>query len=355
MKKYGLVLFIMVIIITIKAQTCIERAEQAGFKRFLIPDNIYNVDSIEFLMSYPINPTNPSIIFLQGSGNYTLISYDVNENYSFATIPPYDIQVYVQKYNFISISKPGTPLCSEWRSNRPFLDTTYSNYVTFLKMDFLDYYVAQTNQVIAFMKNILHIKTPIYLIGNSQGGKVAAKYSFLYPNNVQKLIFYSVGIFDRYLQEIYDWRLKADKGKISIEDAFAQINTVYKRYENLKNWVEENEEIFKQENTTLSDNTYSAISNYSYNFDIPINYLLKIDIPILAVYGTNDIKTRDNDMLPLFFTRAGKNNLSMLPVFGCDHFFVKNTLDLETGKIIESKYMGDEVFEEIEKWISNEK
>jgi len=94
----------------VNSQSDIERAHKAGFECFSIKDKKYHeVDSIRFLVSSPINPQNPTIIFLQGSGNYPLIAY-MADSINFQTIPPFRIDEYKGKYNFVCISKPATPL-----------------------------------------------------------------------------------------------------------------------------------------------------------------------------------------------------------------------------------------------------
>ena len=347
-------LFLFFCLSTCCQNSKIEFVKYSGFDYYSIYDSVYeNIDSIRFIMSSPVTPYNPTIIFLQGSGNYPLIGYFANLDtiISFALIPPFNIEEYKNSYNFLCIAKPGTPVCVEWSNDKqlPLIDTTYLGYNIFNKMDFLDYYVSQTKQVVGHLKNnILDGDAEIYLMGNSQGGRVATKYVYENPKEIDRLILYSSGIVDRHHEEILQWRQLADCGNISDDEAQKNIDEIYKRYADLRDYVdyfrdnpEANIENVEQHNHFMND--------YTYNFDIPINYLTKIDIPILNVYGMRDLKARDNDMLPLIFTRLNKDNITIMPLPDCNHLFVRETINDE-GKI-EQEYIGDSVLVKILQWL----
>ena len=349
MKKLLILAFVICFTNKLSAQTCCERIHNSGFLCISIPDNIYEeVDSIRFVMS-PNRPDKPTVIFSAGSGNRTLF-FIMNENPTQAYVNlPFDIYNHMKDFNFVYISKPGTPLCSEWNPNPPTIDTTFPDIMMFYKMDFLDYYVNQLNQVIDYLNQFS--QSPIYLIGGSQGGTVITKYAAIHSNKVQKIVPYSSGIMDRLYEEILEWRKQADCGMISHEEAQANIDNVYKRYVNNKDYCTYFKNNPDSEIPYSLNDHYRVMTDCSYNFeDISLNHLLKIDIPILCVYGTDDIKARDNDMLPLFFARAGKNNLTILPKLNCDHFFTERKPNLENG-IMEEKYIGNEVFDEIFQWL----
>ena len=252
--------------------------------------------------------------------------------------------------------KTGHTSCRKWIDNPPLIDTSFVDVVTFAKMDFLDYYVSQTSQVVAFLKaKVLKKETPIYLIGNSQGGRVAIKYTLLNPKKVQKLILYSSGVLDMKIQEIYRWRQLADAKKITADEAQKNIDAVYKNYLELKEYCDyfkKNSERSELKNKMELVSHYNTLASYAYNFEISLDDLLKVNIPVLSVYGSDDLKCRDNDMLPLYFARANKSNLTMMPMLNCNHLFIQTIIDKETGSKSE-KYIGDEVFGRIEKWLSS--
>jgi alpha/beta superfamily hydrolase len=170
---------------------------------------------------------------------------------------------------------------------------------------------------------------------------------------VQKLVLYSSVVFDRQYEEVLFWRLQADKEEISQEDAQKQIDSVYIKYQDLKSSVEAFNMLEKADslaNIYHPVTIYSQRNEYTFNFDIPFDYLLQLQLPILTVYGTEDLKSRDCERLPMFFTKAGKDNLTMMPVLGCDHFFVKKTKD--SMGVSTEEYMGNAVLSKIEEWLS---
>ncbi|GHV34311.1 hypothetical protein FACS1894178_1570 [Bacteroidia bacterium] len=353
MKKLLLFLFLSQYFL-VSASPCWERVDKVGWTYFSIADKIYpEVDSIRYIVSQSFNPENPTIFFSQGSGNYPLLVYsdyskDSSRNY--VMTPPFLVKEYVKKYNFVVIAKPGMPICKPHTEHLPLIDTAFGNYSMFCKMDFLYYYVEQLNQVVDVIRKKSSTNVPFFFIGNSQGGRVVAKFTEKYPQKVQRLVLQSTSIMDRYAEQIHECRLLADKGQISAEEAQQRINSIYQYYQYLKDYST----YFETETdiTTLSEiEHYNYMTDASYNFDVILSQLQHIDCPILVVYGTADIKTRDNDLLPLFFTRWGKDNLNLMPIVDCNHIFVKTITDKQTNEQ-KQEYIGDEVFADIEKWLS---
>ena len=333
-------------------QNCYERIQNSWFTYISIPENKYaGVDSIRFVMS-PYEPENPIIIFSAGSGNSPLFFIMDEDSVHAYLNTPFNVYEYAKDFNFVYISKPGVPLCTEFTENPLLIDTTFPDIMTFYKMDFLDYYVNQLGQVVDYLRNLS--ESPIYLVGGSQGGSVVIKYASTKKENVAKIVPFSSGILDRSYEEILYWRQLADLKQITHEEAQRNIDDVYESYFQKRDYYkyfEQNPNAEIAYNAT-PDQHYRILTDYSYNFgEVSLDYLLKIDIPILCVYGTDDIKARDNDMLPLFFARAGKNNITMLPQLYCDHSFFERKPNEETGEI-EEKYLGNEVFRQIFEWLS---
>ena len=348
MKKLLAFIFVVVIGYNLYSQTCVENINRVLFHYVSILDTAYEeMDSIRFVIS-PYKAENPTVIFSAGSGNRPLFFVVDGDTNAYINLP-FSVYEYLKDFNFVYISKPGIPLCAEWTENPPLIDTTFPNVMTFYKMDFLDYYVNQLNQVVDYLKKLS--ESPIYLIGGSQGGRVISKYASVYQNKVQKIVPFSSGILDRYYEEILYWRQLSDLKQISQEEAQQNIDEVYKRYLSGRDYYNYFEQNPNAESSFPFQEHHSILTNYSYNFEeISLNYLLKIDIPILCVYGTSDIKSIDNDMLPLFFARANKNNLTMLPKLYCDHSFFERKHNPKTGEM-EEKYIANEVFKEIFLWL----
>ena len=339
---------------------CWERVEKAGWTYFSISDKKYSeVDSIRYIVSKPFNPENPTTFFSQGSGNYpVLIYYDYNKDssWNYVLMPPFHVKDYVENYNFVVIAKPGTPICKLYPEEMPLIDTAFGNYQMFYRHDFLDYYVAQLNQVVDIIRKKSNKNAPFFFIGNSQGGDVVTKFAEKYPKKVQRLILKATSVLDRTLERVFEYRLLADKLEMSSEEAQERINMVYEHYQWKHDYLAKFTHKFDSIKSPYNDEVwhYAVMNDAIWNSEIILPKLQHMNMPILVVYGTADLKSRANDILPHFFTLWDKNNLTMLPIIDADHTFVKTIIDKKTGEK-KQEYIGDEVFAKIEKWLSTNK
>ncbi|MCL2682916.1 MAG: alpha/beta fold hydrolase [Bacteroidales bacterium] len=349
MKKIISFLFLLQTIAAF-ALPCAERVEKAGWTYFSIPDKAYpEADSVRYVVSKLFNPENPTVFFSQGSGNYPVLiyyDYDDGRTWNHVMIPPFSVKEYTEKYNFVVIAKPGTPICKPYTEGPPpLIDTAFGDYTIFNKFDFLDYYVEQLNQVVDIIRKRSNPKSPFFFIGNSQGGPVVTKLADKYPQKVQRLVIQACGVLGRLTGKGYEHRRLMDIGQISSEEAQKRIDEVYARYQ----WLQEYSKSDRKE-SPYSDEDHSAIMNdVSWNFDIMLPRLQNINCPLLFVFGTADIQTRENDLLPFFFTRWGKDNLTMMPILDANHTFMKTITDPETSEK-KQEYIGQEVFARIVEW-----
>ncbi|MDR0437625.1 MAG: alpha/beta hydrolase [Bacteroidales bacterium] len=356
MKKIIPFLFLLQTL-TVFALPCAERVEKAGWTYFSIPDKAYpEVDSIRYIVSKPFNPENPTIFFSQGSGNYAVLEYydyDDGRSWNYLIIPPFQVTDYVENYNFVVIAKPGTPICKPYTgSPPPLIDTAFGNYPLFTKMNFLDYYVKQLNQVVDIIRKQSNPDAPFFFIGNSQGGEVVTKFVEKHPQKVQRLVIQACGVLDRSFEGVSEYRRLMDIGQISSEEAQKRIDELYLYYDWLKKYSTNfaSEYDYNPEKTPYTEEQhYHIMTHATYSFDIILPRLQNIDCPLLFVYGTADIKTRSNDLLPFFFTSWGKNNLTMMPILDANHTFSKMVTDPETGEQ-KQEYIGQEVFARIVEW-----
>jgi dipeptidyl aminopeptidase/acylaminoacyl peptidase len=88
----------------------------------------------------------------------------------------------------------------------------------------------------------------------------------------------------------------------------------------------------------------------SYCTDIPLEHLVKLDIPILYVKGTADRNSPvlQSDYIMLEFLRLGKNNFTYEVLPGVDHWLME-TIKTEEGR--EHISHREKVFGAISEWI----
>lgn len=299
----------------------------------------YQIDSIRFIISGDLSKKKPIILFIQGSGTQSIIQHTDSAIFPI-TVSCIPKQFY-HKYHIVLISKPYISIKQAYQKSNNII-----NYEKFLTLDNLDYYVQTSKLVLSFIKNKSFCdSTKIFVIGHSQGYSVAAKLSALYPHLISKTVCMSSNVFDRQSGVIRDIRLKEKTNIINHDIAQQKIDSIYNNYKKIK--------IGKQTKiNSFSDtlNFYRYKRDYSFNFDPPINYLLKINTPILVVYGTNDKASYDNDLLPLFFTRSNKNNLSMLVYPNYDHNYFETIYDNSKAKKIPHWF---DVFNDVEIWLES--
>ncbi len=147
--------------------------------------------------------------------------------------------------------------------------------------------------------------------------------------------------------------LKIASSKKSIPQKKKVLEHLYKSVEsNLKAMVAEdvnvNDIIQQQINTVLS-----PWSQYFYSYN-PADELRKLKIPVLSLFGTNDLQVDpvvNQKAIEKALTKAGNNSFTSREFTGLNHFFQESN----TGKI--SEYSGIEqtispiILEEINKWI----
>ncbi|OFX16521.1 MAG: hypothetical protein A2033_05540 [Bacteroidetes bacterium GWA2_31_9] len=324
-----------------------QKIKEAGFSYFSIKDNVNDIDSVRFIASGSLIEKKAMLLFIQGSGNQPIIFYDDTSSFpiTISSIPP---QFY-EKYHIVIISKPGIPVCLPYSENQNFMNQNSGDYHTFIRHNNLDYYVESANQVIDYLSTFQFIDTQhIFVVGHSQGYPVIAKLTALYPEKIKKAVCMSSSPFDRQSGFIRAIRLKQEMGLITSELAQNKIDSLYERYNYIKNGYEE---LLKQKSYD-SMNFYHFKNDYSFNFDPPINYMLKINTPLLVVYGTKDPVSYDNDLLPLFFSRANKSNLTIKCYPNYDHNYVCRQYDND-GNIVKTEYNWFKVFEDIDIWLNN--
>lgn len=288
-------------------------------------------DTINFLeITKPfIKEKKDLIIFLQGSNPSPLISEDDNGKF---LLMPFDLKKITKDNIFVIISKPKIPVYQHFKDlddnfqidNRKILSE-------YMKYNTLKYLSAEVNFLIKKYSKDKRVKN-IYLIGHSQGGRVATNVK---KSNIKKLAILSVNLFGRYEESINKLRYN----EISKQDSSFQIN-IEKEYISF-NQLKHHDK-FK--------NTYEDLSLKSYKtftFPSTLNEIKKIKIPTLIAYGANDIGVCfSNDIIRLELIEKNKNNFSFKTYAFLNHNFEK--INITTG---EQESQWQKVLEETIFWL----
>ncbi len=274
------------------------------FKEFVIKNNednisfyIYNADSV--LTNKPI------FLYLQGSGPNSIFTKgkdgDISQSFIF---PP---SVVAKKYHFVIIGKPGVPFIND--ENNTKIDSLKYHSKTSL-----DYRVDIANVVINYLlKQSFVDNKKLVVFGHSEGAQIAPKLAYINKSITHLACFSGTGITQMY-DFITNTRKSVENKEITLELATKEIDSLFYYYNDiLKNPTSTNK--FWQRHSYLR--WYSTIMNP------PIEYLVKLNIPIYIVAGTEDqaspIENMDN--IPIEFIKKGKTNLTYKYYWNLDHVY----------------------------------
>ncbi|MFC5412915.1 alpha/beta hydrolase family protein [Larkinella bovis] len=312
---------------------------------FTIP---FENDSATFAVNVPpaeLKAPKAILLFRQGSLPIPLFTKDSKSQVPALTELPGTFSTYKAEYYSIIIAKPGVPLVVD----ESYLDSLFSSShsarrnsfsATYFAHNYLDYYVRQTNAVLAFLVQQPWVDAKrVALVGGSEGYHVAIKTAYTNPK-VTHLVAFSGSLEGRLQGMIRTERTKGYTGEYTQEEAQRRVEELQKE------WVAICADSLNTRSITGDPNR----TMYSFSHNQNINYLLALTIPICIVYGAADVHAHSNDILPLEFARRKKTNLTVKVYPGHDHTFHKITYD-SAGKAIRKAYNGEQVQHDYLEWL----
>ncbi len=298
-------------------------------------------DSIKFIVSdTSFNKRKPVFLFCQGSLP-TPLFWKEDSLHTWRQYLPFTYEKYLDRYNFVIISKPGLPVFS-YNADK---DYNYVDPVTgkvpqlYYDNSYLDKYVELADDVVNYLARQPWVDAHnIVIAGHSQGSKIVSKLGAI-NKHVKAVAYLSGNPIGRIDQQIRQLRKDAMLKKISDEEAQRQINEIYSTWERIN----------QRPNDTHSDggDTNKAWTSFSQPL---LAYLLKIKAPLFIGYGTADNTADYCDLLPIDMIRAGKHNFYMRPYLGYDHNYCKVTYD-GSGEAITGESEWDMVAADIFAWL----
>ncbi len=145
-------------------------------------------------------------------------------------------------------------------------------------------------------------------MGHSQGTHIAANLAEQNPD-IYALGYFSGNVSGRYSQFILQDRNAAKTGKVSREEAQANIEKRYEWWQLLCRGKMTDEQSGDPVHTWKS----FSVSD--------VNRLVALKNPVYIAYGTEDDGPQLCNILPVYFELAGKTNYKMRPFVGCGHNF----------------------------------
>ena len=291
-----------------------QSAKDFKFQTFSIKDGsevidfyIYSEDSI--LSKKPI------FLYLQGSGPNSIFSKDNNGEISQSFIlPP---KMVSKNYHFVIIGKPGTPFINDEKKSK--IDSLKYHSKTSL-----DNRVERADFVLKYLINQTFVDNKkVVVFGHSEGAQIAPKLADKNKSITHLACFSGTGI-----NQMYDFithaRKEVKSKDLSIAEADKEIDSLLYYYKDIINNPNSIDKFW-------SGHTY--LRWYTTIMNPPLDYLVKINIPIYIVAGTEDnaspIENMDN--IPIEFIKRGKTNLTYKYYWNLDHVY--NDVVLQENKM----------------------
>lgn len=301
-------------------------------------------DTIDFiLINGSTDSIKPVLVFCQGSKPVPLITILPNGKKFITPLTNFDYKRIAKNYHLILISPPNTPV----EVNRTILSKQYC-FITdtnnqqsysplFLAGNYLDNYIRRTKEVINYLSLQKWIKKDkIVLFGHSQGSGIAIGAA-LNNKKVYKIGYASGNPLGRIDELVREQRKLVNEGKLSQEEGQNEIENLYAMWLEINKHPDAITTEFGDPNKTWT------------SFSIPqLDEILRLQQPLYVVYGTADMASSFCDLLPIYFIRQHKNNLTLKPRLGLEHNFFE--VD-KAGEPIYTKGHWQEVMNDFMKWV----
>ena len=308
MKNILLILFVFLFQVVIAQKNKIVNNESTVFE-------INNKQGkIEFMvLDTALNTKKPIFLWCQGSLPIPLyIDYKTAGLHLYGGgISNFDYEKIKKHYHLVVISMPETPLIvGETQLNDSYWyygDSKDKNIpsLAYQTADNLENYTDRAIHVLKFLKNKQWVdNSKLVVVGHSQGGQVATKIAIKYKK-VTQLALTGTNPFGRIDQNIRQSRKNAEQNKVSWEQADKEMEQQYQFYQNVNNPLK-------------NKNNPNLRSWQSFSKPL-IDDWLTLKIPIYMAYGTADVSSDLCDLVPIYFIRENKNNLSYKRYLNLEH------------------------------------
>ncbi len=273
-------------------------------KKISLPSN----NEVNYLEVGPKEDINKHdvFIFIQGSNITPLISEDDNGKF---LLIPFSIERYIDNNKFVIVGKPHIPVYAHFESlTDDFVISDPSTVGKYFQSNTLRDLASGINELIKIYHRNNKVRD-IYIIGHSQGARVAAAVNDKY---VRKIAMLSVNLFGRFHEEVSRKRFD------NITKGLSQdMEPIYDEYQTLQ----------KQQFKSLPNTKVSSLVSYkSFTWPSTISFVKKLKAPTLIVYGGNDIGVAfSNDLARFEIEDHLKNNIIFKSYNDLDHNFKRNT------------------------------
>jgi hypothetical protein len=318
-----------------------------GLRPFQIKDK--KLGQIDFYVTEKgIDQEKPLVFMVSGSRGLPimLVVQTGEKSRQIGTVPPDQIKYCSEKFHVALISKAGTPFCDTLRAEEfnPMKNLEeYQPSAEYVQKCGMEWEVQASSIVIDSLYNMLPIsENKIIAMGFSEGGRIATRLA-AENKKITHLVSAISGGLNQFYSSIINNRIDAATGKMTHQEAQAEIDSLFAVYE----------KIYRDPHSTEKwyyGHPYKRWASFC--TDIPLDHLVKLDIPILFLNGSTDRSTPilEADYVKLEFLRLGKTNLTYQVLPGVDHSFYEVVVEDGKEKGVSHR---KEAFEMMIDWIES--
>ncbi len=316
-----------------------------GLKEFHIKDaRLGNIDF--YVTEKSIDQEKPLIFVAQGSGGLpTMILVQYGEkSIKLGTVPPDIIMRFSDRFHVAYIGKAGTPFCDTVKVEQFDAMDILENYQPseeYIRKCGMEWQVQASSIVIDTLCSMLPISgDKVIALGVSEGGRVVPRLA-VENEKITHVVCMVSGGLNQFYSSIINKRIDAATGKFSHREAQVIIDSLFCEYQKIYS---------DPHSTDKSWYGHSYKRWASFCTDIPLEHLVKLDIPIYFLSGSADrnAPVLQADYIKLEFLRLGKTNLTYRVLPGCEHSLYEVVVEDGKEKGISHR---DEAFSMVVDWI----
>ena len=319
--------------------------EEWGLEAFFIRDA--KLGEINFYVSKKdIDEKKPLAFLMYGCrGLPTMLVVDDGEkSLQLGTIPPDQIFNLADQYHVAFISKAGTPFCDSMNVKEINPMQNFEDYQPskeYIEKCGMEWDIQACSAVLDTLVRFLPLTEKIVAVGGSEGGLLATRFAANDKRITHLVSIVSTGL-NQFYSSIINRRIDAAMGKLTHQEAQAKVDSLFAVYKR----------VYAEPNSTEKwyyghpYKRWGSFANY-----IPLNDLVKLDIPILFVNGTADRSSPilQADYIQLEFIRLGKDNFTYHVMPGVGHSLYETIMEDGEERHVSRR---EEAFTAIKDWIA---
>ncbi|HUX95464.1 MAG TPA: hypothetical protein VMV47_07000 [Bacteroidales bacterium] len=316
-----------------------------GLRAYQINDE--KLGRIDFYVTEKgIDQEKPLVFMVSGSSGLPimLVIQAGDKSIQIGTIPPDQITACSEKFHVAFIGKAGTPFCDTLRAEEfnPMKNLEeYRPSAEYVQKCGMEWEIQASSIVIDSLFNMIPISNnKIIAMGFSEGGRIATGLA-TENKKITHLVSVISGGLNQFYSSIINYRIDAATGKMTQQEAQVLIDSLFVTYKKIYS------DPFNTDKWYYG-HPYKRWGSFC--TDIPLDHLVKLDIPIFFLNGSTDRSTPilEADYVKLEFLRLGKTNLTYKVLPGVDHSLYEVVMEDGKEKGISHR---EEAFKMIINWI----